>query len=183
MVFFHLFVSSLISVIRIAWFWGWRSFVSLLFSCSVMSGSLWPQGLQHARSPCPSLFPRVSSNSCPLSQWCYPTMSSSVAPFSSQSFPESESFPVSRLFASGGQSTETSASTSVLSMNIQGWFPSGLTGLISLLSKGLSRVFSSITVWKHHNSLVLSPALTSVHFSCMSLNIHEHGSAESQVLN
>ena len=107
-------------------------------------------GLQHARLPCPSRTPRVHSDSCPLSQWCHPTISSPVAPFSScpQSFPASESFPVSQLFASGGQSIGTSASASVLPMNIQGWFPLGLTGLISLQSKGLSRVFSS-SVWKH----------------------------------
>ena len=88
-----------------------------------------PRGLQHARLPFPSPSSGVYTNSCPLSQWCYPTISSSVAPFSSQSFPESESFPTSQLFKSGGQNTETSASISVLSMNIQGWFPSGLTGL------------------------------------------------------
>ena len=91
------------------------------------------------------------SNSCPLCQWCHPTISSSVAPFSScpQSFSASESFPMSQLFASGGQSIGTSASASVLPMNIQSWLPLGLTGLIFLLSKGLSRVFSSVTVWKH----------------------------------
>ena len=133
-----------------------RSCLQCRSCCSVaqLHLTLRSHGLRHARLPFPSPSPGVWSNSCPLSQWCYPTMSSSVAPFSSQSFPESESFPVSRLFASGGQSTETSASTSVLSMNIQGWFPSGLTGLISLLSKGLSRVFSSITVWKHQPSVL-----------------------------
>ena len=91
------------------------------------------------------------SNSCPLSQWCHPTISSSVIPFFSclQSFPASGSLPVSQLFASGGQSIRTSVSVSVLPVNIQGWFPLGLTGLISLQSKGLSRVFSSTTVWKH----------------------------------
>ena len=90
------------------------------------------------------------SNSCPLSQWCHPTMSSSVVPFSCpQSFPASGSFPMSQLFTSGGQSIGASASASVLPMNIQGWFPLGLTGLISLLSKGLSRIFSSTTVRKH----------------------------------
>ena len=116
-----------------------------------MSDSLWPHGLQHARLRCPSPSPRVCSNSCPLSRWCHPTISSSVAPFSSclQSFPASGSFPVSQLFASGGQSIEVSASASVLPMNIQDWFPLGLTGLISLLSKGFSRVFSSITVQRH----------------------------------
>ena len=96
-------------------------------------------------------FPGVCSNSCPLSQWCHPTISSSAAPFSFclQSFPASGYFPVNQLFTSGGQSIGASASESALPMNIQGWFPLGLTGLISLLSKGLSRVFSSTTVWKY----------------------------------
>ena len=103
-----------------------------------------------ARLPCPSLSPRVCSNSCPLSRWCHPTISSSAVPFSSshQSFPASGSFPVSWFFTSGGQSIGASASTSALPMNIQGWFPLGLTGLISLLSKRLSRVFFSTTVQK-----------------------------------
>ena len=116
-----------------------------------MSNSLWPHGLQHSRLPCPLLSPRVCSNSCPLSQWCHQTISSSLAPFSPcpQSFPASGSFPVSRLFASGGQSIGASASASILSVTIQGWFPLVLTGLISLLSKGFSRVFSSTTIWKH----------------------------------
>ena len=119
----------------------------MLFSCSVVSNSLQPQGLQHARHPCPSLSSRVCSNSYPLSRWCHPTISSSVVPFSfSQSFSASGSFPMSQLFASGGQSTWTSASASALPINIQGWFPLGLTGLTFLLSKGLSRVFSSIMV-------------------------------------
>ena len=124
---------------------------SLQFSCSVVSDSLWPHGLQHTRPPCPSPTPRVYSNSCPLSRWCHPTTSSSVVPFSScfQSFPASGSFKMSQLFASGGQSTGALASVSVLPMNTQGLFPLRLTGLISLLSKGLSRVFSSITVGKH----------------------------------
>ena len=115
-----------------------------------MSDSLRPQGLRHARFPCLSLPPRVCTNSCPLSQWCHPTISSSVSPFSSclQSFPASESFPMSRFFTSGGQSIGASASASVLSMDIQGWFPSGLTGLISLQSKGVPRAFSNTTIWK-----------------------------------
>ena len=123
----------------------------LLFSCSVVSYSLWPRGLQHTRLPCPSPIPRACSSSCPLSQWCHPIISSSVVAFSSclQFFPASGSFPVSRLFASGGQSIGALASASVLPMNIQGWLPLGLTGLISLLSRGLSRVFSSTKVWKH----------------------------------
>ena len=101
---------------------------------------------------CPSQSPWVSSNWCPLSQWCHPTISSSVTPFSScpQCFPASRSFPMSQLIPSGGQSTGASASASVCPVNIQGWFPLRLTGLISLLSKGLSRVFSSTTIWKHH---------------------------------
>ena len=108
-----------------------------------------PHGLQHARLSCPLLPPRVFSNSCPLIQWCHPTISSSVTPFSSclQSLPTSGSFPMSWLFTSGDQSI--TASASVLPMNTQGWFPLGLTGLIFLLSKGLSRVFSNTTIWKH----------------------------------
>ena len=122
----------------------------LLFSCSVMSDSLWPHELQHARPPCPSPTPRVYPNSCPLRWWCHPPISSSVIPFSScpQSFPASGSFPMSQFFASGGQSIGVSASASVLPMNIQGWFPLGWTGLI-LQSKGLSRVFSNTTIQKH----------------------------------
>ena len=97
---------------------------SVQFSCSVMSDSLRPHGLQHARPPCPSPAPRACSNSCPLSRWCHPTTSSSVVPFSSclQCFPVSGSFPLSQVFASGGQSTGASASASVLPMNIQDWF-------------------------------------------------------------
>ena len=125
--------------------------VLLLFSCSVMSDSLWPHGLQHARLPCPSLSPRVCSNSCPLSRWRHPIISSSVLPFSScpQSFPASGFFPMSQLFVLVGRSIRASASASVLPVNIWGWFPLGLTGLISLQSKGLSRVFSNTTVQKH----------------------------------
>ena len=122
----------------------------LLFSCQVVSDSLWAHGLQHARLPCPSLSPGACSNSWPLSQWCHPAISSSVDPSSCpQSFPASGSFLMSQFFASGGQSIRASASASVLPMNIQDWFPLGLTGLISLLSKGLSRVFSSTTIGKH----------------------------------
>ena len=113
------------------------------FSHSVMSDSLRPYGLQHTRLPCPSLSPGVCLNACSLSWWCHPNISSSVVPFSScpQSFPASESFLMSRLFASGGQSIRASASASVLPVNIQDWFPLGLIGFISLLSKGLSRVY------------------------------------------
>ena len=122
------------------------------FSRPVLPDSLWPHGLQHTRPPCPSPTPGVYSNSGPLSQWCHPTVSSFVVPFFSclQSFPASESFPVSQFFASGGQSIGVSASMSVLPMNIQDWFHLGLTGWISLQSKGLSRVFSNTTVQKHH---------------------------------
>ena len=110
---------------------------------SVVSNSLWPHGLQNARPPCPSPTPRVYSNSCPLSQWCHSTISSSVISFSShlQSFPASGSFQMSQFFTSGGQSIGVSASASVLPMNIQDWFPLDWTGWISLLSKGLSRFF------------------------------------------
>ena len=116
-----------------------------------MSNSLWPHGLQHARLPCPSPTPEACSNSCSSSQWCHPTISSSVVPFSScpQSFPASGSFPMSQFFASGGQRNGVSASASVFPMSIQDWFSLGLTGLISLQSKGLSRLFSNTTVQKH----------------------------------
>ena len=126
-------------------------FSSIQFSRSGVSDSLWSHGLQHARLPCPLPTPGACSNSCPSNQWCRPTISSSVIPFSSclQSFPASGSFPVSQFFTLGGQSNGVSASTSVLSMNIQDWFPLGQTGLISLHSKGLSRVFSNTTVQKH----------------------------------
>ena len=121
------------------------------FSCSVMSDSVQPHGLQHASLPCPSPTPEVYSNSCPLSRWCHPTISCFVVPISSrlQSFPASGSFPMSQLFPSGGQTIGVSASTSVLPMNIQDWFPLGWTGWISLQSKGLSRVFSNTTVRRH----------------------------------
>ena len=124
---------------------------SVQFSRSVVSGSLWPHGLQHARPPCPSPTPRACSNACSFSQWCHPTISSSVIPFSSclQSFPASGSFQMSQFFTSGGQSIGVSASASVLPVNIQDWFPLGLTGWICVQSKGLSRVFSSTTVQKH----------------------------------
>ena len=124
--------------------------VSVQFSHSVMSDTLWPHGLQHARPPCSSPTPRIYSNSCPLSWWCHPTISSSVISSSHlQSFPASGSFPMSQLFASGGHSIGVSASASVLPMNIQDWFPLGWTGWISLQSKGLSRVFSSTIVQMH----------------------------------
>ena len=133
-----------------------------------MSNSSWPHGLQHARPPCPSPTPWVYSDSCPLSQWCHPTISSSLITLSYclQSFPASGSSQMSQLFASGGQSIGVSASTSVLPMNTQAWFPLGWTGWISLQSKGLSRVFSN-TTFKSINFSVLSflysPTLISIH--------------------
>ena len=139
-----------------------RTFFSSIHS--VVSNSLWPHGLQYTRPPCPSPTPRVYSNSCPLSQWCHPTISSSVIPFSShlQSFPAPGSFPMSQFFTSGGQSIGVSASVSVLPMNIQDWFPLGWTGWISLQSKGFSRVSSNTTVQKHQfiGSQLYSPTLT-----------------------
>ena len=128
-----------------------HQFSSVQFSHSVVSNSLWIHETQHARPPCPKPTPGAYPNSCPLSRWCHPTISSSVVPFSScpQSFPASGSFQISQLFASGGQNIGVSASASVLPMNIQDWFPLELTGWISLQSKGLSRVFSNITVQKH----------------------------------
>ena len=126
-------------------------FSSVQFSRSVMSDSLRPHELQHTRPPCPSPSPGVHSNSCPLSPWCHPAISSSVIPFSSrpQSFPASGSFQMSKLFASDGQSIGVSASAWVHPVNIQDWFPLGWTSWISLQSKGLSRVFSNTTVQKH----------------------------------
>ena len=133
--------------------WGikWRCFSSVQFSRSIVSDSFRPHEPQHARPPCPSPAPRVHTNSCPLSRWCHPTISSSVILFSSclQSFSALGSFPMSWLFASGGQTTGASASTSVLPMNIQEWSPLGWTGWISLQSKGLSRVFFNTTIQKH----------------------------------
>ena len=122
-------------------------FSSVTQSCP----TLWLHGPQHTRLPCPSPTPRACSNSCPLSRWCHPTVSSSVVPFSScfQSFPASGSFPMNQFFSSGGQSIRVSASASDLPMCVQDWFPLGLTGLVSLQSKGLSRVFSNATVEKH----------------------------------
>ena len=126
----------------------WNQFSSVAQLCP----TLWPHEQQHTRPTRPSPTPRSYSNSCPSYQWRHPTISSSVVPFSSclQSSPASGSFPMSQFFASGGQSIGVSASASVLPMNIQDWFPLGLTGLISLHSKGLSRVFSNTTVQKHH---------------------------------
>ena len=127
---------------------------SVQFSHSVVSDFSRPHESQHTRPPCPSPTPRVHPNSCALSQWCHPAISSSVVPFPScpQSLPASESFTMSQLFAWGGQSTGVSASASVLPMNTQDWSPLGWTGWISFQSKGLSRVFSSTTIWKHRHS-------------------------------
>ena len=135
----------------ISWICSTHGLHSVPFSCSVMSDSLWPYERQHISLPCPTPTPGACSNSCPSSQGCHPTISSSIVPFSScpQSFTSSRSFPMSQFFTSGGQSIRVSASTSVLPKNIQGWFPLGLTGLISLQSKGLSRVFCNTTVKKH----------------------------------
>ena len=128
-----------------------EQFTSVQFSCSIVSDSLWPHGLQHTRLPCPSPTPGACSNSCPSSQWCHPTISSSVIPISSclQSFPASGSFPMSQFFTSGDQSIGVSAPASVLPMNTQDWFSLGWTGWISLQSKGFSRVFSNTTVPEH----------------------------------
>ena len=140
----------------------WRK-DSFQFSCSVRSNSLWTHGPQHAKPPCPSPTPGVYSNSCSLSRWCHPTISSSVIPFSCpQSFPASRSFQMSQFFASGGQSNGVSASASVFSMSIQGWFPLGFTGLIILISNWPSRIFSSTRILFGTQSLY-GLTLTSMH--------------------
>ena len=149
---------------------------SVQFSRSVMSDSLQPHELQHTRPPCPSPTPGVHSNSCPSSRWCHPAISSSVFSFSScpQSLPASESFPMSQLFAWGGQSTGVSALASFLPKNTQDWSPLEWTGWISLQSKGLSRVFSNITVQKHQ---FFSIQLSSHMYGCVSPilpSIHDH---------
>ena len=139
-------------------------FISIIQLCLTLR----PHGLKHTKFPCLSLTPGACSNSCPSSWWCHPTISFSVIPFSSchLSFPASGTFPLSWLVVSVGLSIGTSASVSVLPMNIQGWFPLGLTGLVSLQFKWLSRVFSKTTVWKHQFlalSLIYGPTLTSIH--------------------
>ena len=143
-------------------------FSSVWFNCSVVSNSLWPHGLQHARLPCPSPTPGAYSNSCPLSWWCPPAISFSVIPFSScpQSFPTSGSFPMSQFFESGDQSIGASASASVLPMNIQDWFPLGWTGWIALSPRYSQR--SSPTpqvkiISSKALSFLHSPTLTSIH--------------------
>ena len=139
------------------------------FSCPVVSAPLWPQGLQHARLPCPSPAPRACSNSCPLSQWCHQWSHSLVVSFSSylQSVPASGSFPMCQFFASGSQSIGVSALASVFPMYIQDWFPLGWMRLISLLSKGLSQESPPTPQFKSINSsalrLLYDPTLTSIH--------------------
>ena len=156
----------------------------LLFSHSVVSDSLQPHGLQHSRLPCPPLSPGVCSNPCPLSWWCYLTISSFAIPlsFDPQSFPASGSFPMRRLFALGGQSIGDSASASVLPMNIQDWFFLGLTGLISCSPRD-SQEFSSTTVWKHQFFSTQPSLLSNFHSvrvmvpledSCMSCESPRH---------
>ena len=158
-----------ITKIRIEYLlWNVFSMWSAQFSHSVVSNSLRPHGLRHARPPCPSPTPRVYSNSCPLSLWWHPTISSSVDRFSSclQSFPESGSFPMSQFFTSGGQNIRISDSASVLPVNIQDWVPLGWICWISLQSKGLSRVFSNITVKSFNFSvlnLLYGSTLISIH--------------------
>ena len=142
------------------------AFSSVQFSCSVLSDSLRPHESQQARPPCPSPTPGVHSNPCPSSRWCHLAISSSVVPFSScpQSLPASESFPMSKLFTWGGQSTGVSALASFLPKNTQGWFPLEWSGWISLQSKGLLRVFSNTTVQKHQFFIAqLSSQSNSVH--------------------
>ena len=149
---------------------------SVQLSCSVVSDCLQPHGLQHTRLPYPPPTPRVCSNSCPLSQWCLPTISSSVVPFSShlQSFPASGSFPMSQFFPSGGQGI--GASASVLPMNTQDWFTLGFTGWISLQSKGLSTVFSNITVQKHQFFSAQSSLWSNSHIHTWPLENHSFDS-------
>ena len=141
--------------------------ISVQFSCSIMTDSLRPYRLQHTKPLCPSPTPRVYSNSCPLSRWCHPVISSFVVPFSClQSFPATGSFPMSKLSASGGQNIGVSATTSVLPVNIQNWFPLGWTGWISFSPRD-SQESSSTPQFKSINSSMLSfhnsPTLTSIH--------------------
>ena len=147
---------------------------SVQFSRSVVSNSLRPHGLQHIRLPYPSPTPGAYSNSCPLSRWCHPTISSSVVPFSShlESFPASGSFQMSHLFASGGQGIGVLASASVLPMNIEDWFPVGWTDWISLQFKGLSRVFSNTTVQKHQFFGTQLSSQSNSHIHTWPLNNH-----------
>ena len=141
----------------------------LLFSHPVVPGSLQPHGLQHTRPPCPSLSPGVCRSSCSLHQWCQPASDTVFCP---QSFSAWGTFPMSHLFVSDAQNTVTSASASVLPVNIQGWSPFRLTGLISLLSKGLSGVFSSTTVWRHQFFGILPSLQSSSHSHTWPLEDH-----------
>ena len=152
--------------------------MSVQFSCSVVSNSLWPHGLQHTRIPCPSPAPGACSDSCPLSWWCHPTISFSVVPFSSclQSFPASGSFPMSQFFTSGGQNIGVSASASVLPVNIQDWFPLGLTGLISFRMDWLDLLAVQGTLkslLQHHNSKA-SILWRSAFFMVLLTSIHDY---------
>ena len=163
------------------------TFSSVQFSRSVVSDSLQPHELQHARPPCPSPTPRVHPNPCLLSWWCHPAISSSVIPFSScpQSLPASESFPMSQLFAWVGQIIGVSALASVLPINTQDWSPSEWTGWISLLSRGLSRVFSSTTV-QEHQFFITQPSLWSFAHNPVSYEPRlssRFGSPEFRLLN
>ena len=146
----------------------------VVFSHSATHDSLQPHGPQHSRLPCPSPTPGACSNSCPLSQWCHPTISSSVVPFSShlQSFPASGSFQISQFFPSGGQSIGVSASASVLPMNSQDWFPLGWTSWISLQSKGLPRVFSNTTVQNHQFFGVQPSSQANSHYPHVTMAFH-----------
>ena len=146
----------------------WPLLLLLLFSCPVVPDSLWSHGLQHTRPPCHSSSPGICPSSWPLHGWYHPAISSSDALFSfcPQSFPASGTFPMSWLFKSGGQNTEASASASALPTSVRGWFPLRFTGLISLLSKGLSGIFSSTIVWRHHFFGTL-PFLWSSSHGCM----------------
>ena len=139
------------------------SLCCVVFSSKAVFDYLGLHGLQHARPPCPSLSSKVCPSSYPLHQWCHPAISSSDALFCSQSFPASRTFPMSWLFTSGDQNTGASASASVFSMSIQGWFPLRFTGLISLLSKGLSEVFSSTIVRRHQFFSALPSSWSSSH--------------------
>ena len=162
----------------VVWTWVLALWFSSIHHDSVMTDSLLSHGLRHARFPCPSPTSRGCSNSCPSSQWCYPTISPSVLPFFSclQSFPASGSFPMSQFFTSGGQSI--GAPLSVLPLNIQDWFPLGLTGLISLQFKGLSRVFSNTTVKKRFILGRCIHIVVKVVLQCWRPGFH-HGSGRS----
>ena len=161
--------NCLLEQLKRRWKYIFYILLSVKFSHSVVSDSLRSHESQHTRPPCPSPTPRIHSDSRPSSQWHHPAISSSVVPFSScpQSLPASGSFPMSQLFAWGGQSIGVSASASVLPMNTQGWSPLEWTGWISLQSKGLSRVFSSTTVQKHQFFALILIISVNLHFVCV----------------